>query len=120
MSRWAYRVERPDAPDFMSYGVRSLIEGTVIQDCLDRVAWENRLAHSYYTGPLTVHVWPAREDEHYRAGVPADALSRSYDPGQPVTRWFCGCPTYTETGDPIRCQQDPGRTHLPMPLRDAA
>lgn len=36
------------------------------------LANETRIAHSY-TGPLTVSLWPPREDEHYGLPVPDDA-----------------------------------------------
>jgi len=36
------------------------------------LAAETRTAHSW-TGPLTVSLWPPREDEHYGLPVPSDA-----------------------------------------------
>ena len=36
------------------------------------LAEETRIAHSW-TGPLTVSLWPPREDEHYGLPVPSNA-----------------------------------------------
>ena len=72
---WAYRAEQTttagDRP-MLSYGTRAALAGPPVEFAID-VAARVRIEHSYYTGPLTVHCWPAREDEHYRLPVPDGA-----------------------------------------------
>ena len=47
--------------------------GTTAQALADQIAADTRIARPDVNGPLTIHVWPARDDEHYRLPVPADA-----------------------------------------------
>ncbi|MBB4922162.1 hypothetical protein [Kitasatospora kifunensis] len=44
----------------------------------DRVAAETRSARPDMSGPLTVHVWAARDGEHSRLPIPADAVRFDY------------------------------------------
>lgn len=39
----------------------------------DAVAQDMRVTRPDITDPLTIHVWPTREEEHYRLPVPDDA-----------------------------------------------
>lgn len=48
------------------------------QKLADAVAEETRIVRPDVTGPLTIHVWPSRDDEHYRLPIPADAQRFDY------------------------------------------
>jgi hypothetical protein len=60
----------------MRYGSRPA--GTDPQLLANQLAADTRTARPDLAGPLTIHVWPAREDEHYRLPIPADAQRFDY------------------------------------------
>lgn len=70
-----YRV----STDGRSFRYGSFTEWTQTpQELADRLAEETRNGRPDVTGPLTVHIWPSREDEHYRLPIPADAQQFDY------------------------------------------
>lgn len=53
-----------------------------VEELAARRARDTRITHSY-SGPLTVYVWDAREDEHYRMPVPHDAQVFEFETAEP-------------------------------------
>lgn len=81
-----YRVERDETGDpdtkLLTYGTQRIDVDDVPAYVVQR-AYESRIAH-FYTGPLTVTVWRARADEHYRLPVPDNAATYCFPTGQPT------------------------------------
>jgi hypothetical protein len=84
---WAYLVERTDDARpadrrTLRYGHHHLAEGFDLADFARRLADDTRAAHSYYSGPLRVSVWPHQEGKsHPRVryeGPPASAQRYEY------------------------------------------
>jgi hypothetical protein len=75
-----YRIEKPrgdHAPDeiwMMSFGSmdKAVAPVNTVGALATYVAADTRIGHVYY-GPMTVYVWPRRDDEHYRTPPPATA-----------------------------------------------
>ncbi len=72
----------PGETSQLAYGTRKATVDDVPALAVE-VARRARVEHSYHTGPLTVSVWEAREDEHYRLPVPDNADVYSFPAGQP-------------------------------------
>jgi hypothetical protein len=85
----AYLVERADSlgdavDRFFTHGmVRALPVDDVPSFSIER-ALICRGAHSYYTGPLRVRTWRARENEHHTLPAPNDATTIHFPAGQPT------------------------------------
>lgn len=75
MTKLMYRVTATNASG-SRYGSDST--GPDPQALADRLAAETRVARPDLAGPLTIHVWPVRADEHYRLPTPADAERFDY------------------------------------------
>lgn len=95
-AQWAYLVERAGGESAprrraLSYGHVTLTEQTPEKIASD-LARKTRTEHSYYHGPLTVHVWPADTDcgdttrwPHPDRPLPDDATTVAY-PADPTAR----------------------------------
>lgn len=55
------------------------------QTLADRVAAATRRLRADLDGPLTIHVWPARDNEHYRQPIP-DGAQRFHYPAAPTSQ----------------------------------
>jgi hypothetical protein len=75
MTKLMYRVTAENATG-SRYGSDST--GMDPQALADRIAADTRVARPDLSGPLTIHVWAPREDEHYRLPTPADAHRFDY------------------------------------------
>lgn len=79
-----------------SYGTRTDLTVDDVPALAIEAARNTRVGHSY-TGPLTVSVWEARDDEHYRLPVPETAAVYGFPEGQPKAR------VSPDAGDPTAC-----------------
>lgn len=81
--KWAYRIIRDDTGKPMSYGTCTLGQDGDAKAVAEAVAADNRSAHSYYRGGITVSVWTMGEDDYGRlpqrtGPVPGDAFTETY------------------------------------------
>lgn len=82
-ARYAYLIERTDdetEPDrrTLSRGSRTPQPGWDERALADELVSENRVAHSYYTGPLRCSLWAHEAGEPIPATAPDDATRFEY------------------------------------------
>jgi hypothetical protein len=78
----SYRVLTGDRA--IRHGFETAWNGTA-QSLADELARICRATRPDAAGPLTIHVWTARDAEHYRQPVPADAERFEYPAAAPST-----------------------------------
>ena len=67
----------------LTYGTRTDLTVDDVPMLAIEVARNARVAHSYHTGPISVSVCVAREDEHYGLPAPEGAAVYGFPEGRP-------------------------------------
>lgn len=84
---WSYQIER--VGNTRSFGHRVWDDSP--RAVAESLTQETRVFHSW-NGPVTVWVWPTRDDEHYRMPIPEDAHRFDYGAVPVAPDKSCKCP----------------------------
>ncbi|MFE5582515.1 hypothetical protein [Kitasatospora sp. NPDC056531] len=83
MSQFTYRITT--AGRQVRYGTETWT-GT-LQGLAEHLADDTRTCRPDVTGPITIHIWPSRDDDHYCGPHPDDASTYDYpDATEETTR----------------------------------